>query len=99
IHPEGYNMAIQVISTKNLWPLPWYFRPFPHVEWWLRLGRGFHAADAILVTPEMEPALVHELYEVPPPGYRELYRSMFDRRIELRPGVEVRGYLSGKLAE
>jgi len=58
-------MSVQVISTRNLWPLPWYLRAFPHVEWcgvWDRLS----ARDVILVTPEMEPALVHELYEVPP---------------------------------
>jgi hypothetical protein len=40
----------------------------------------------------MEPALVRKLYDVPPPGERELYVSLFDQPVELRPQVELRGY-------
>jgi uncharacterized protein (TIGR03663 family) len=93
----GRGMSVQVISTRNLWPLPWYLRAFPHVEWWRSLGPGYRPADVILMTPEMEPALVHELYEVPPPGSRELYRSIFGRYMELRPQVELRGYIRASL--
>jgi uncharacterized protein (TIGR03663 family) len=93
----GRGMPVQVVSTRNLWPLPWYLRAFPHVEWWRSLGPGYRPADVILVTPEMEPALVHELYEVPPPGSRNLYRSIFDRYMELRPQVELRGYIRASL--
>jgi hypothetical protein len=46
----------------------------------------------ILATPDMEDALVRRLYELPPPGQRELYVNIFDRLIELRPQVELRGY-------
>jgi uncharacterized protein (TIGR03663 family) len=93
----GRGRPVQVVSTRNLWPLPWYLRAFPHVEWWRSLGPGYRPADVILVTPEMEPALVHELYEVPPPGSRDLYRSIFDRYMELRPQVELRGYIRASL--
>ena len=93
----GRGMSVQVVSSRNLWPLPWYLRAFPHVEWWRSLGPGYRPADVILVTPEMEPALVHELYEVPPPGSRNLYRSIFDRYVELRPQVELRGYIRASL--
>jgi uncharacterized protein (TIGR03663 family) len=93
----GHGMSVQVISSRNLWPLPWYLRALPHVEWWRSLGPGYRPADAIIVTPEMEPALIHELYEVPPPGSRELYRSIFDRYMELRPQVELRGYIRASL--
>jgi len=93
----GRGMPVQVVSTRNLWPLPWYLRAFPHVEWWRSLGPGYRPADVILMTPEMEPALIHELYEVPPPGSRELYRSIFDRYMELRPQVELRGYIRASL--
>jgi len=40
----------------------------------------------------MEPALTRRLYEVPPPGQRDLYMNLFDQPVELRPGVELRGY-------
>jgi uncharacterized protein (TIGR03663 family) len=97
--PKGRGMPLQVLGAQNLWPLPWYFRTFAHVEWRRRLGPGFQPGDAILVTPDMEPALIHEIYEVPPPGKRELYRSIFDRRVELRPGLELRGYVRASVAE
>ncbi len=56
-------------------------------------------APVILVTPDMEPALVRKLYDLPPPGERELYVSIFERPVELRPGVEVRGYAASRLWE
>jgi hypothetical protein len=37
------------------------------------------------------------LYEGPPPGERELYMTMFDAFVELRPQVEVRGYVAKSL--
>ena len=54
-------------------------------------------APLILVTPDMEEALVRRLYELPPPGQRELYVNIFDREIDLRPQVEVRGYAAKAL--
>jgi uncharacterized protein (TIGR03663 family) len=97
-HPQGNEMLIQVLGAENLWPLPWYLRTYPHVEWWRRLGPGFHPADVILLTPGMEPALIHEIYEVPPPGKRDLYRPLLDRYVELRPQLELRGYVRASLA-
>ena len=49
-------------------------------------------APVILATPDMEPALIRKLYELPPPGERDLYMSVFDRHVELRPQIELRGY-------
>jgi hypothetical protein len=45
----------------------------------------------------MEDALVRKLYDLPPPGERELYVSIFERPVELRPQVELRGYATGGL--
>jgi hypothetical protein len=45
----------------------------------------------------MEPDLIRKLYEGPPPGERELYMNLFAGYVELRPQVEVRGYLSKQL--
>jgi len=97
-HPKRDAMLIQVLSVENIWPLPWYLRKYPHVEWWRRLGAGFRPADVILLTPEMEPALIHEIYEVPPPGERELYLPLLNRYVELRPQLELRGYVRASLA-
>lgn len=91
--PQGRAMRVQILSRENLWPLPWYLRAFPHVEWWRGVVDEMQPASVIIVSPDMEAALTHRLYEVPPPGKRPLYVSMFRREIELRPGVELRGYV------
>lgn len=98
-HPDGASMPIQVISQTNLWPLPFYFRGFPRVQWWTGVSDEAPVAPVVLVTPDMEPALVHRLYDVPPPGERELYVGAFERPVELRPQVEVRGYAARGLWE
>jgi uncharacterized protein (TIGR03663 family) len=97
VHPAGLAMPVQIITSQNLWPLPWYFRRYSGVRWWNGVSMTTPAAPVILATPEMEPGLVHRLYAVPPPGQRELYVPMFDRYRELRPSVEVRGYVSKSL--
>jgi predicted membrane-bound mannosyltransferase len=97
-HPEGRRLTLQVLSAKNLWPLPWYFRDFPNIGWWRAVESNFRPGDVILITPDMEPALIHEIYEAPPPGKRELYTVIFDRYVELRPGLELRGYVRASLA-
>ncbi len=95
--PRGRALPVQVFSKENLWPLPWYFRPFPGIQWWTGVPDDVPSAPVILATPEMEPALSRRLYELPPPGERELYMRMFERPVYLRPGVELRGYVAKRL--
>jgi uncharacterized protein (TIGR03663 family) len=98
-HPDGAALPVQVISRENLWPLPWYLRGFSKIGWWNGVSDEAKPAPVILLTPDMEPALVRRLYEVPPPGERELYVRLFDRPVELRPQVELRGYVANGLWE
>lgn len=86
------DSRIQIASRDNLWPLPWYLRRFPHLEWWREISNEMKPADVILVSPALEPALIHQLYEVPPPGERPLYGNLFDGDAEVRAGVRLRGY-------
>jgi len=96
-HPQRTGMPIEVISRENLWPLPWYLRRFPSIRWQTApVNDGTHA-PVILITPEMEGAVVRKLYEWRRPGERELYVPIFDARVELRPQVEVRGYAAKTL--
>jgi uncharacterized protein (TIGR03663 family) len=97
VHPAGRAMPIQIFTRGNLWPLPWYFRRYSGVRWWNGVSDTAQLAPVILATPDMEPALLHRIYEVPPPGQREMYVNMFDRYVELRPRVEVRGYVAKSL--
>jgi uncharacterized protein (TIGR03663 family) len=92
-YPAGRaEMPIAIVSRENLWPLPWYLRRFKRVEWWNGVSNTASLSPVYLITPDMEPALTRRLYEIPPPGQRELYMNLFDQPVELRPGVELRGY-------
>ena len=97
VNPAGFAMPIQIFTRENLWPLPWYLRRYSHVRWWNGVSDTAELAPVILATPDMEPALLHRIYEVPPPGRREMYVNMFPRYVELRPRVEVRGYVAKSL--
>jgi hypothetical protein len=96
-HPDRSSMPLQIIGRENLWPLPWYLRGMSRVSWWNGVAEAAKNAPVIIVTPDMEPALVRRLYDLPPPGERELYVSIFERPVELRPGVELRGYAAKSL--
>jgi uncharacterized protein (TIGR03663 family) len=98
-HPDGLSMPLQIISRENLWPLPWYLRGFSGVAWWNGVSDEAKNAPVVVVTPDMEAALVRKLYDLPPPGERELYVSIFERPLELRPQVELRGYAASTLWE
>ena len=97
VHPAGLAMPLQIVTRENLWPLPWYLRRYSGVQWWTGVSDTAVLAPVILATPDMEPALLHRIYEVPPPGQREMYVNLFDRYVELRPRVEVRGYVAKSL--
>jgi predicted membrane-bound mannosyltransferase len=94
---DGTNVAIDVFTRENLWPLPWYFRRYPNVRWWRDVPPRGRGAPVVLLAPSVEESVARMLYEGPPPGQRELYVDLFPRAVELRPGIEVRGYVAKSL--
>ncbi|MHC4397043.1 MAG: flippase activity-associated protein Agl23 [Planctomycetota bacterium] len=98
-HPHGRNMYIQVICPgDDHWPLPWYLRCFGNnVDWWDEVEEDTPAAPVIIASASVEPALMIKLYQLPPPGQRNLYMPLFDTYIWLRPDVELRGYVTKDL--
>ena len=93
-HPDGHNLNIEVICPgDDYWPLPWYLRSFPNVGWWSEVNEEAPAAPIIIASPKVEKALVKKLYELPAPGERNLYVPLFSSYTELRPQVELRGYV------
>jgi hypothetical protein len=97
VYPGGFAIPVQIISRENLWPLPWYLRRFTGVRWWNGVSATAPNAPVILATPDMEPAIERKLYEQPPPGQREMYMNLFSQYTELRPRVEIRGYIAKPL--
>ncbi len=98
--PEGSTMPVQVVCPgDDYWPLPWYLRSLPNVGWWNAVAEDFVPTRLILASPEVEPALLLKLYERPSPGKGPLYVPLFGRPMILRPGKEIRGYVTLDLWE
>ena len=94
VHPNGKNMYINVICPENdYWPLPWYLRSFSNIGWWNKVDMDVEAAPLIIASPSMESDILKKIYELPPPGNRNLYVPLFDDYTELRPTIELRGYV------
>ncbi|MFC2124818.1 flippase activity-associated protein Agl23 [Bacteroidota bacterium] len=95
IHPEGQNMFIEIVFPgSDYWPLPWYLREYPNIGWWNHVDFNVPAAPLVIASPEVEEDLLRKWFETPAPGYKTLYMPLFNEYITLRPGVELRGYLS-----
>jgi hypothetical protein len=90
-------MQIQVVCPGgDYWPLPWYLRSFNKVRWWTRIDENVMPAPVIIASPGVEPELIR-YFDLPPPGKNDLYIPLFDAYIELRPLVELRGYVTNDL--
>ena len=95
---ERRNMYIEVICPGgDYWPLPWYLRSYDNVRWENEVDEGVPVAPVIIASASVEPALLRKLYELPPPGERNLYVPLFDTKSWLRPDVELRGYVTKEL--
>ena len=93
------DLPVQVVvSGDEYWPLPWYLRRVSHVGWWGAVTNDFTPTPVILVSPDVEQGLIARLYESPPPGDRPLYVPLFERPMFLRPGREIRGYVTLELS-
>jgi len=57
------------------------------------------AAQVIIASPGVESELLKKLYEWPPPGEKNLYVPLFRSHKELRPAVEIRGYITKELMD
>ncbi|MFA5238701.1 MAG: flippase activity-associated protein Agl23 [Phycisphaerae bacterium] len=98
VSPDGNNIYIQVICPGgDYWPLPWYLRCFPNVGWWSEVDESVRSFPVIIASPSVLPALSLELYELLPPEVRRLYVPLFDSYVELRPGVELAGFVTKDL--
>ena len=98
VHEDGRNISIQVICPEHdYWPLPWYLRSFPNVVWRDKVTDDVVSAPLIIASPKVEQELLTKLYQLPPPGKKNLYVPLFDTYTELRPQIELRGYVTKDL--
>ncbi|MBN2212525.1 MAG: TIGR03663 family protein [Sedimentisphaerales bacterium] len=94
---EGENVRINVISDENYWPLPWYLRKFRNVGWFNAVNKDYFPATITIASPSLEDEIITALYQVQPVGEVKLYVPLFKEHLEIRPGVELRGYITKEL--
>lgn len=98
VHPDGYDMHIEVICPNDdYWPLPWYLRRFTSIGWYSEVDDSARIAQLIIASPAVEAALSRKMYEIAPPGARNLYVPLLDTYLELRPSVEITGFVTKDL--
>jgi uncharacterized protein (TIGR03663 family) len=91
---QGNNLHVEIIFPgHDYWPLPWYLRNYQNVGYRDSVYFSQPIAPIILASPAFEKEIIRGLYEFPPPGQRYLYLPLFEHYTELRPRVEIRGYI------
>jgi uncharacterized protein (TIGR03663 family) len=100
VHEHGNNVQIHVICPDDdYWPLPWYLRDFPNVGYWNDVTDKAASASLIIASAKVRPQLLTTLYDSALPGQRPLYVPLFDPNTQLRPQVELQGYVPLELWE
>ncbi len=98
VSPAGNKMVILVVCPDgDYWPLPWYLRSFENVGWFSDVNEIKAPAPVVIASAKIESQIITKLYDLSPPGQKNLYVPLFDNYIELRPGVELRGYVTKDL--
>jgi hypothetical protein len=99
-YPTRREMPILVVCPGgDYWPLPWYLRSFKNVGWYNDVNEMTISAPVVIASAALEDRLITKLYDLPPPGQKNLYVPLFDTYIELRPMVELRGYITKDLRD
>jgi uncharacterized protein (TIGR03663 family) len=86
--------AVWVVCPDNdYWPLPWYLRSVKNVGWCSDVNEIRPPAPIVIASAGLEDKLLTKLYDLSPAGEKNLYVPLFAQYVELRPGVELRGYV------
>ncbi len=97
-NPMGHDMPVWVVCPgSDYWPLPWYLRAFKNAGYYNDVNEIKSAAPLVIASAEIQEKLISRLFEISPPGQKNLYLPLFERGIELRPAVEIKGYITKDL--
>jgi len=98
VYPAGVDMPILVVCPDGYyWPLPWYLRSFKNVGYYNDVNEIRTPAPVVIASAGIQERLIGRLFEISRAGEKNLYVSLFDKNIELRPQVELRGYITKDL--
>ena len=97
-YPAGREMPVWVVCPGgDYWPLPWYLRSFKNVGYYNDVNGIRLPAPVVIASAGLQDRLISRLFDIAPAGEKNLYVPLFDRGIELRPQVELRGYVTKDL--
>jgi uncharacterized protein (TIGR03663 family) len=97
-YPAGRDMPVWVVCPGgDYWPLPWYLRSFKNVGYYNDVNEIRTPAPVVIASAGIQEQLIGRLFDISPAGQKNLYVSLFDKDIELRPQVELRGYVTKDL--
>ncbi|MHC5082952.1 MAG: flippase activity-associated protein Agl23 [Planctomycetota bacterium] len=90
----GYATPVMVIAADgDCWPFPWYLRNLTQAGYLMQAEPYICSAPIIIANAAHEQKILNTLYTVPPAGQRHMYLPLFNETLQLRPGVEWRGYI------
>lgn len=97
---QGKQMLIQVACNgSDYWPLPWYLRGYPNVGWHNSIDETFTPAPVVIVSSNLTEQAIASIYKHSVPGQRELYVPILDKRVMLRPDVELTAMATKELKD
>jgi uncharacterized protein (TIGR03663 family) len=97
-YPSGRDMPVWVVCPGgDYWPLPWYLRSFKNVGYYSDVNDINTPAPVVIASAGLQDRLIARLFDIAPAGQKNLYVPLFDRDIELRPQVELKGYITKDL--
>ncbi len=97
-YPAGREMPVWVVCPDcDYWPLPWYLRSFKNVGYYNDVNEIRLSAPVVIASAGIQERLIGRLFDISPAGAKNLYVPLFDKGIELRPQVELRGYVTKDL--
>ena len=98
VYPAGHDMTVLVVCPDgDYWPLPWYLRSFKNVGYYNDVNEIRLPAPVVIASAGFQDQLISKLFDISPAGQKNLYVSLFDNGIELRPKIELRGYVTKDL--
>jgi uncharacterized protein (TIGR03663 family) len=99
-YPAKKAMPVLVVCHGgDYWPLPWYLRSFKNVGWYNDVNEVNTSAPVVIAAAQLQGELITKMYDLSPPGKKNLYVPLFDKYLELRPQVELRGYITKDLLD
>jgi len=94
----GRDMPVLVVCPDgDYWPLPWYLRSFNNVGYYNDVNEIRSPAPVVIASAGFQDRLIGKLFDISPAGRKNLYVPLSDKGIELRPQVELRGYVTKDL--